>query len=507
MKRALVSVSDKTGIIEFCQGLISNGYEIVSTGGTLKILKEASIQVVDITTVTNFPEILDGRVKTLSPYVHGGLLYKRDKSSHLTEIEVNKIEAIDLICVNLYPFEKVSLSADLNTVIENIDIGGPSMIRSAAKNYHDVIVVTDPEDYVRVLKAIKNDDVSIELRANLCVKAFNLTARYDGIISEYLMREIGTEKCSNITLTYDLKQKLRYGENPHQNACFYGRTGGLNSVESCDVLHGKELSYNNIQDTQAALDLLAEFKDPTVCAIKHMTPCGVGIGSDVLNAWENAYNADPISIFGGIVVFNREVTKKVAVLMNEIFLEVIVAPSFEPEALEVLQTKKNVRILKLGNNNKQVLTQYKSVANGVLVQDVDNISNSDLDYTCVTKRAYTETELIQMKFAQSVVKHVKSNAIVLVADNQTVGIGSGQTSRIASAKIALEQAKNLGYGSDIILASDAFFPFDDVVTLASEYGVKAIVQPGGSIRDEDSIKKCDELGIAMAFTKYRHFKH
>lgn len=507
MKRALVSVSDKQGIVEFCSRLNKCGYQIVSTGGTLKTLVENKIDAIDITAVTNFPEILDGRVKTLSPYVHGGLLYRRDLASHRAQVEEHGIEAIDLVCVNLYPFESASQSGSLEDAIENIDIGGPSMVRSSAKNYKDVLIVTSPTDYDRVASAIEDNAVNLELRSNLCAKAFRHTARYDAIISNYLTKNIGTEEAESITLAYDLNQELRYGENPHQNAKYYTRIGGKNTIEVCDILHGKQLSYNNIQDGQAALDLLSEFDVPTVCAIKHMSPCGVGQGSDITTAWERAYSADPVSIFGGIVVTNQEITAEVATEMAKIFLEVIIAPSYSEEAFSILSSKKNLRILKLNDSDVAVEVQYKSVGNGLLVQDVDTANNYKLDYQVVTKKAPSEDVLNQMRFGQSVVKHVKSNAIVLVKDNQTVGTGGGQTSRIDSARIAFEQAKNLGVTDNIILASDAFFPFDDVVTLASEYGVTAIVQPGGSIRDQDSIDMCDKLGIAMVFTNTRHFKH
>lgn len=507
MKRALVSVSDKAGIVEFCQGLNQNGYQIISTGGTLSVLTANGVDAIDITEVTNFPEILDGRVKTLSPYVHGGLLYRRDLTSHIEQIADNGISPIDLVCVNLYPFEAASQSGTLEAAIENIDIGGPSMIRSAAKNYQSVIVVTDPNDYDRVLSAIATDNVSDELKANLGASAFRLTARYDAIISNYLTANIASETPTSISLAYDLKEELRYGENPHQAASFYGRIGGVNTIESCEVLHGKQLSYNNIQDGQAALDLLSEFEGPAVCAIKHMSPCGVGLGTNIDEAWAKAYAADPVSIFGGIVVTNQPINKAVAELMSKIFLEVIIAPSYDADAFEILSQKKNVRILKLIESTEVVKTQFKSVGNGLLVQDADTVSNYQLEYKNVTERVATTEEIAQMRFGQSVCKHVKSNAIVVVKDNQTVGSGGGQTSRIASAEIALKQAKELGYTSELILASDAFFPFDDVVTLAAEYGVNAIVQPGGSIRDQDSIDKCNELGIAMVFTGTRHFKH
>lgn len=507
MKRALVSVSDKQGIVEFCVRLNKCGYEIISTGGTLRTLNENGVEAVDITTVTNFPEILDGRVKTLSPYVHGGLLYRRDLESHVAQTKEHGIEPIDLVCVNLYPFEAASQSGDLAHAIENIDIGGPSIVRSSAKNYKDVLIVTAPSDYDQVATAIETDSVNLQLRSNLCAKAFRHTARYDAIISQYLTANISVQTPESITLTFDLNQELRYGENPHQSASYYTRLGGKNTIEVCDILHGKQLSYNNIQDSQAALDLLSEFDTPAVCAIKHMTPCGVGLGTTIDQAWERAYSADPVSIFGGIVVTNQTVNAEVAKLMSKIFLEVVIAPSYSPEAFEILSQKKNLRILKLNDSETAVTVQYKSVGNGLLVQDVDTTNNYMLDYEVVTESKPEADVINQMRFGQSIVKHVKSNAIVVVKDNQTVGIGGGQTSRIDSARIALKQAKELGHESNLILASDAFFPFDDVVELAAEYGVSAIVQPGGSIRDQDSIDKCNQLGISMVFTNVRHFKH
>ncbi len=504
MKRALVSVSDKTNICEFCNNLIEKGFEIVSTGGTYNLLKDNNIPCINISDVTNFNEILEGRVKTLSPYIHGGLLYKRDSELHLKEIKENNISAIDLVCVNLYPFEEALKSGDLDTIIENIDIGGPSMIRSAAKNYKDVLVVTDPSDYDMALTNLDNK----EFYADMATKAFALTARYDSIISNYLIDNVAKDiKPTSMTIALDLNEELRYGENPHQSAKYYTRLGGEYTLEECSVLHGKAMSYNNIQDAQGALDLLKEFNQPCVCAIKHMTPCGVGIASNINDAWDKAYSADPVSIFGGIIVTNQTITLEVAQKMNKIFLEVIIAPGFDDDAFEVLSSKKNLRILKLNESTTKVKKLYKSVGNGILVQDVDDVNNFEIDYVLKTKKEVSDEDLKQLRFGQSVVKHVKSNAIVVVSNNQTVGVGSGQTSRIDSAKIALNQAKELGYTKDLYLASDAFFPFDDCVLLAHEYGVKAIVQPGGSMRDQDSIDKCDELGIAMVFTNKRHFKH
>ncbi len=506
-KRALVSVSDKTNIVEFCKNLEKLNFEIVSTGGTLELLKENQICAINISEVTKFPEILDGRVKTLSPYIHGGLLYKRDNTSHVNQAKENEIAPIDLVCVNLYPFEEAVKTGDIETIIENIDIGGPSMIRSAAKNYKDVIVVTDINDYQKTIEVITDKKDDILYKQKLAIKAFNLTARYESIISNYLVDNLECDTPKSISLTYDLNQELRYGENPHQKASFYSRIGGKNTIENCDILHGKQLSYNNIQDAQAALNLLAEFTNPTVCAIKHMSPCGVGIANNIDDAWEKAYSADPISIFGGIIVTNQTITKLTAQKMNDIFLEVIIAPDFEPEALGILSSKKNLRILKLNDSDILVTKEFKSVGNALLVQDVDLISNYDIEYQTVTKVQPTQDDISQLKFAQSVVKHVKSNGITVVHNNQTVGVGTGQTSRIASAEIALKNAKKLGFTNDLYLASDAFFPFDDCVELAHKYGVKAIVQPGGSIKDQDSINKCNELNIAMVFTNKRHFRH
>lgn len=507
MKRALISVSDKTNIVEFCKVLEKHDYQIISTGGTFTELVANKIKVTNISEITKFPEILDGRVKTLSPYVHGGLLFKRNSEEHVSEIAANEIAAIDLVCVNLYPFEQASLTGSLEQAIENIDIGGPSMIRSAGKNYRDVLVVTSPEDYQLVIESIENDNITSYLHSYLGAKAFQLTARYDSIISEYLNNNITDATPKSISLTYDLNTNLRYGENPHQQACFYTRIGGKNTIEECEFLHGKQLSYNNIQDGQAALDLLSEFTIPCVCAIKHMTPCGVGLGENILQAWDKAYSSDPISIFGGIVVTNQVVTLEVATKMSEIFLEVVIAPGYDEQALALLQRKKNLRILKLHESTVEVKRGFKSVGNGILIQDVDTVSNYDIELKCVTDKSLTPDQLNQLRFGQSIAKHVKSNAIVVVKDNQTLGIGGGQTSRIDAAKIALDHSKEICDCEDLYMASDAFFPFSDVVELAAAYGVVGIIQPGGSLRDQDSIDKCNELGISMYFSNIRHFKH
>jgi len=511
MKRALISVSDKTNIVEFTKGLVSNGFEIISTGGTKKVLDEAGINTISIDEVTNFPEMLDGRVKTLHPKVHGGLLALRDNEEHVKTVKENGIELIDLVCVNLYPFKETidKPNVSFDEAIENIDIGGPSMLRSAAKNYKFVTVVTDVEDYSRVLDEItSNGDTSLETKKALSAKVFRLTAKYDSYISNYLTNELEITFPESMTLTYDFHQPMRYGENPHQEAALYRSSDSPYSLLNAENLNGKPLSYNNIQDANAAINILKEHIKPTAVALKHMNPCGVGSDENLLGAFGKAYNSDPVSIFGGIVAVNEVVTKEVALEMNKVFLEIIIAPSYTEEGLETLKKKKNLRVLKLdtSTNNTDNL-QVVTVNGGVLLQNPDSylVDKNNLEF--VTELKPTDDELEDLYFAWKVVKHVKSNAIVVTKDNQTVGIGAGQMNRVGAANIALEWAKEHGHTEDLTLSSDAFFPFDDVVKLAHEYGVKRIIQPGGSIRDKDSIKACDELGIKMVFTKNRHFKH
>lgn len=511
MKRALISVSDKTNLVEFAEGLIQNGFEIISTGGTKSMLEKAGLKVLGISEITGFPEIMDGRVKTLHPKVHGGLLSIRDNQKHIDEMLANDIEYIDMVVVNLYPFKQTieKENVEFAEAIENIDIGGPSMLRSAAKNHKFVTVVCDFNDYQKVLEEIKNQgDTTLETRSQLAAKVFRHTAAYDAMIAAYLTNQVEETNPESITLTFDKKQDLRYGENPHQSATFYaGQKQGF-SMAWATQLHGKELSYNNIQDADATLNIVKEFSEPVVVAVKHKNPCGVGIGTEVYDAWINCYEADKVSIFGGIVATNQTVDAKTAESMKSVFLEIILAPSFTPEAFDILSSKKNIRLMTFDlSKTHQDQNMLVSVVGGLLKQNIDFYSNDHYQMDCVTQKHPTENELKDLLFAMKVCKHVKSNAITLAKDQKTIGIGAGQMNRVGAALIALEQAKVAGFSNGIILASDAFFPFDDVVTLAHQYGVTAIIQPGGSVRDEDSIKACNELGISMIFTGVRHFKH
>ena len=508
--RALISVSDKSGVVEFAQQLRSLGWEIIATGGTMKLLSDSGVEVINISDVTGFPEICDGRVKTLHPKVHGGLLARRDDESHLQALRDNQIEFIDMVCVNLYPFRQTIAKPDvtMEDAIENIDIGGPSMLRSAAKNYKDVTVVCDPADYAQIIEEIKaTGNTTVQTRLQLSAKAYTHTAEYDSMIATYMRKAAGLNE--KLFLEFDLVQGLRYGENPHQNAKFYrsAETGSY-SLANAKQLNGKELSYNNIQDANAALCIAREFDEPFCVGLKHMNPCGAAIGTDVVDAWTKAYEADKVSIFGGIVAVNREVTREAAELMKPIFLEIIMAPSFSEGALEVLCTKKNLRLLQVDmTKDDNVVNQYVSVNGGLLVQDLDKKTIEVTADMCVTENKPTPEQVVDLNFGWRIVKHVKSNAIVVVKDGKTVGVGAGQMNRVGSAEIALKQAQAAGITEGLILASDGFFPFDDTVTLAAQYGVTAIVQPGGSVRDEDSIKKANECGITMVCTGMRHFKH
>ena len=508
--RALISVSDKTGVVEFAQQLRSLGWEIIATGGTMKLLRDSNVEVINISDVTGFPEICDGRVKTLHPKVHGGLLARRDDESHLQALKDNGIEFIDMVCVNLYPFRQTIAKPDvtMEDAIENIDIGGPSMLRSAAKNYKDVTVVCDPADYATIIEEIKEGgNTTVGTRLQLSAKAYTHTAEYDSMIATYMRKAAGLNE--KLFLEFDLVQGLRYGENPHQQAKFYGSAdSGSYSLVNARQLNGKELSYNNIQDANAALCIVREFDEPFCVGLKHMNPCGAAIGTDVVDAWTKAYEADKVSIFGGIVAVNREVTREAAELMKPVFLEIIMAPSFSEGALEVLCTKKNLRLLQVDmTKDERVVNQYVSVNGGLLVQDLDKSTTEVTAEMCVTETKPTAGQVIDLNFGWRIVKHVKSNAIVVVKEGKTVGVGAGQMNRVGSAEIALKQAAAAGYTEGLVLASDGFFPFDDTVTLASQYGVTAIVQPGGSVRDEDSVKKANEYGITMLCTGMRHFKH
>ena len=510
MKRALVSVSDKNGLVEFVKGLESHGWEIIATGGTQRLLEQSGVKTIGISDVTGCPESCDGRVKTLHPKVHGGLLARRDEESHLQALRENGIEFIDLVCVNLYPFRQTIANPEvtMEDAIENIDIGGPSMLRSAAKNYRDVTVVCDPADYNTVLAEIaENGNTTVETRLALSAKAYTHTAQYDSCIATFMREKAGLSE--KLFLEFDIKQGLRYGENPHQSAKFYSdnQTTAF-SLAYAEQLGGKELSYNNIQDANAALNIVREFDEPFCVALKHMNPCGAAIGATIEEAWNAAYEADKVSIYGGIVAVNRPLTAEVALGMKPIFLEIVMAPEFTPEALEILGTKKNLRLLKVDmTKNDKPLNQYISVNGGLLVQQLDTVTKAVTEDMCVTETKPTEAQLVDMNFGWRVVKHVKSNAIAVVKDGHTLGVGAGQMNRVGSAEIALKQAHAAGFTEGLVLASDGFLPFDDTVAFAAQYGVTAIVQPGGSIRDEDSIKKANELGITMLFTGMRHFKH
>ncbi|ASB87452.1 bifunctional phosphoribosylaminoimidazolecarboxamide formyltransferase/IMP cyclohydrolase [Bacillus sonorensis] len=510
IKRALISVSDKTNIVPFVKELTELGVEVISTGGTKRLLQENGVDVIGISEVTGFPEIMDGRLKTLHPNIHGGLLAVRDNEKHMAQLSEQGIQPIDLVVVNLYPF-KETISKEGVTyeeAIENIDIGGPGMLRAAAKNHQDVAVIVDPQDYNPVLTDIKEAGaVSLEKKRELAAKVFRHTAAYDALIADYLTNVTGEKEPEQFTVTFEKKQSLRYGENPHQEAVFYQSAIPVSgSIASANQLHGKELSYNNIKDADAAVQIVREFTEPAAVAVKHMNPCGVGTGKTIAEAFNKAYAADQTSIFGGIIALNREVDQATAEVLHQIFLEIIIAPSFSTEALEILTSKKNLRLLTLDVNqpvkNEKQLT---SVQGGLLIQDLDMHGFDDADITIPTKREPTEQEWADLKLAWKVVKHVKSNAIVLAKDDMTIGVGAGQMNRVGSAKIAIEQAGEKAKGS--ALGSDAFFPMPDTVEEAAKAGVTAIIQPGGSVRDEDSIKKADEYGIAMVFTGIRHFKH
>ncbi len=510
MTRALISVSDKTGIVEFTKGLIDAGIEIISTGGTKKVLDDAGLSTLSIDEVTGFPEMMDGRVKTLHPKIHGGLLGRRDLASHLEAMQAQDILPIDFVCVNLYPFKETISKADVTEAeaIENIDIGGPSMLRSAAKNFASVTVVVDPEDYSIVLAEMKsNQATTVETRKRLAAKVFRHTAAYDALIAEYLTNRVEELEPEKMTLTYELKQTLRYGENSHQTAAFYQNARPVPySIASAEQLHGKELSYNNIKDADAAIRIAREFSAPTVVALKHMNPCGIGSGRTIAEAYQFAYEADPTSIFGGILVANREIDVETAEEMHKLFLEIIIAPSFSKEAFDVLSSKKNLRLMTLDfSNTNSDQQEVVSVLGGLLVQEQDVVTEIPEEWEVATDRKPTDEELKALAFAWKAVKHVKSNAIVVANAHQTVGVGAGQMNRVGSVKIALEEAKGRMEGA--VLASDAYFPMDDSVEYAAQHGIKAIVQPGGSIRDKDSIAMANKYGVAMVFTGVRHFKH
>ncbi|MEO2069018.1 MAG: bifunctional phosphoribosylaminoimidazolecarboxamide formyltransferase/IMP cyclohydrolase [Desulfurobacteriaceae bacterium] len=527
--RAIISVSDKTGIVEFAKELQNLGVEIVSTGGTARLLKENGVLVREISDLTGFPEIMEGRVKTLHPKVHSGILAKRDNPEHIKAMKELGIERIDIVVVNLYPFrETVEKGANLDEIIENIDIGGPTMVRAAAKNYKYVAIVVDPKDYELVIKELKETgEISLKTRFYLARKAFNLTAHYDALISDYLFSidEEGNpltvkELRNPLTITFEKVQDLRYGENPHQRGAFYKEIFIKEPcVAKAKKLHGeKELSFNNIYDLDGALNLVLEFdeeEDGIACAIiKHSNPCGVALGKTPLEAYEKALKVDPVSAFGGIIAFNTKVDKEVAELITQRFYECIIAPDYDEEALEILKTKKNLRVMTTeglsGLEGKGVDSPFdlRKVVGGLLVQDRDLITLDPEKVKVVTKREPTEREWKDLIFAFKVVKWVKSNSVVYAKDGVAIGIGVGQTSRVDSARCAAEKAKLMGLDTeDCVLASEAFFPFRDSVDEAAKVGVSAIIQPGGSIRDQEVIEAADEYGMAMVFTGIRHFRH
>jgi phosphoribosylaminoimidazolecarboxamide formyltransferase/IMP cyclohydrolase len=519
-KRALISVSDKTGLTAFAEGLTELGWEILSTGGTYRAIKEAGLPVTGVSEATGFPECLDGRVKTLHPAVHGGILARRDKPEHMEQLADLGIEAIDLVAINLYPFKETIMKpgVTLPEAIENIDIGGPTMLRSAAKNHRDVAVVCDPADYARIIEELKETgEIGYEAKYSLALKVFEHTASYDAMIAGYLRAEKGMPLPDNPTFTYEKIQTLRYGENPQQAASYYKearpRAGALTRAKQ---LNGKELSFNNINDTNGALAALREFDEPTVVAVKHANPCGVGSADDIFHAYRKAYEADPVSIFGGIIAFNRivgEDTARELIEVHKVFAEIVIAPGYSDKALDVLKAKEGLRVLELPDLGKKAPAgelDMKKVDGGLLIQDADATLYDRAKLKAVTEKKPTEKELEDMEFAMKVVKHVKSNAIVIAAGKMTLGIGPGQTNRVGAVEIAIRGAGSDADSRDTggaVLASDAFFPFDDCVTMASEAGIKAIIQPGGSIRDEDSIRTANEKNIAMVFTGERHFKH
>ncbi|WP_436871050.1 bifunctional phosphoribosylaminoimidazolecarboxamide formyltransferase/IMP cyclohydrolase [Mammaliicoccus sciuri] len=492
MKNAILSVSDKTNIEDFASKLIENDYKVFSTGGTKKALENAGIEVYSVSELTNFPEIMDGRVKTLHPGVHGGILANRSIPEHLTALKEQDIDLIDLVVVNLYPFKETVKKKDVteDEAIENIDIGGPTMLRAAAKNFKFVTTVVDPSDYNEVIERIASDKLDEDYRKSLMVKVFKHTNDYDNAIVEFFG---------------NTSETLRYGENPQQNATFVKTSNEPNTLAGAKQLHGKALSFNNIKDADATLSLIKKFEQPAAVAVKHMNPCGVGVGATIEEAYEYAYEADSQSIFGGIVALNRPVTKDLAEKLHSIFLEVIIAPSYDEEALEVLTAKKNIRLLEIDMTETQDEQEFVSVSGGYLVQDKDNATLTREEMKVVTDVEPTEAQWKALELGWKVVRSVKSNAIVLANDHQTVGVGAGQMNRVGSAKIAIDRAIEMN--ENVALASDGFFPMGDTVETAAKAGIKTIIQPGGSIKDQDSIDMANKYGISMVFTGMRHFKH
>ncbi len=510
MRRALISVYDKEGIVDFSKELVSLGWEIISTGGTSKALKNAGIDVLEVEDITNFPEMLDGRVKTLNPFIHGGLLYRRDNEEHVKEVKEMHIEAIDMVVNNLYPFEETIKKPGVTheEIIENIDIGGPSMIRAAAKNYRDVIVVVDPIDYTKVLDELKTyKDVSLKTKEYLARKVFNYTAYYDAMISNYFNQIEGVQFPEMLTLPFKHSQELRYGENPHQKAAFYREVEKVaGTLAGAVQLHGKELSFNNINDSNGALKVLKEFTEPTVVAVKHTNPCGVGSGNTIAEAYDRAYECDKESIFGGVLAINRELDRELAERINSIFIEIVMAPSFSKEAIEILSKKKNIRLLEIEGISDNAYNEHdiKKVLGGLLIQDRDALLLSD-EMRVVTEKKPTDDQMNDLLFAWKTAKNMNSNGVVIAKDNATIGIGLGEVNRFWAVEEAIERSKDKIKGS--VIASDGFFPFSDSIEVLGKAGVTAIIQPGGSIKDQDVIDTANKFGITMIFTGIRHFKH
>lgn len=513
IQRALLSVSDKTNLVPFAQKLADKGITLLSTGGTAKALREAGIDVTDVSSVTEFPEIMDGRVKTLHPKIHGGILADRSKQPHLDAMAEHKIEGIDLVVLNLYPFEAtVARGADYAETVENIDIGGPAMLRASAKNHAHVTIVTDPADYDEVMAEIENNNgaTTLEFRKTLALKAFSLTAHYDSAISSWLAKTQDKQFPQHFSSSAQLASALRYGENPHQQAALYTTNPVVGTLAGAKQLQGKELSYNNLNDTDAAWALACEFEEPCVAIIKHANPCGVALGSNIVEAFHKALACDPVSAYGGIIAVNRPLTAEFVTAMGKLFAEVVIAPNVEPEAIEAMKAKKNLRLLDAGallpKDSKPLMTTQ--ISGGLLLQDTDSKRITADDLIEVSKTAASDKQLEDILFAFRVCKHVKSNAIVIARDGATVGIGAGQMSRVDSVRIACWKAEEAGLSTqDAVLASDAFFPFDDNVHRAADAGIAALVQPGGSIRDEEVVAAADKYGMVMVTTGIRHFRH
>ena len=492
MKKAIISVSNKSGIVEFAKSLTQLDYELYSTGGTKRALEEANVTVKSVSELTQFPEIMDGRVKTLHPAVHGGILADRNKPEHLEQLSEQHIDLIDMVVVNLYPFQQTVANPDVteDDAIENIDIGGPTMLRAAAKNFKHVTTIVHPSDYNEVIQRIKEHRLDESYRKSLMIKVFEHTNEYDHAIVSFFKGD---------------SEELRYGENPQQSARFVRTSNSKHTIAGAKQLHGKALSFNNIKDADSALALVKKFKEPAAVAVKHMNPCGVGIGTDIEIAFKNAYDADNQSIFGGIIALNRTVTKDLAETLHSIFLEVVIAPKFDKEALDILTQKKNIRLLEIDMTIDNREEEFVSVSGGYLVQDKDNYEVSKEEMKVVTDVEPTDAQWEAMLLGWKVIPSVKSNAIILSNNKQTVGIGAGQMNRVGAAKIALERAIEIN--DNVVMISDGFFPMDDTVELASKHGIKAIIQPGGSIKDQDSIDMANKHGIAMVTTGMRHFKH